>query len=75
LLNPGLLSRAVLFKAMVPLVPEILPLIPRTPVLISNGKGDRLIPPEQTDRLLLLLTSGHGLTREDIRTARKWLLG
>jgi catechol 2,3-dioxygenase-like lactoylglutathione lyase family enzyme len=46
------LHRAVLFRAMVPLVPDPLPLIPRTPVLISNGRLDRLISPKETDRLV-----------------------
>jgi predicted esterase len=57
LLNPALLHRAVLFRAMVPLVPDPLPLIPRTPVLISNGRMDRLISPKETDRLVSVLSS------------------
>jgi predicted esterase len=85
LLNPGLLNRAVLFRAMVPLVPDPLPAIPHTPVLISNGRTDRLIAVEETERLVTLLRgagadvtlawqpSGHNLTREDIAQARAWL--
>ena len=37
-LNPGLLGGAVLFRAMVPLVPEAVTVTARTPVLLSNGR-------------------------------------
>ena len=40
---PGVLRRAVLFRAMVPLVPDPLPSIPRTPVLMSNGRADPIV--------------------------------
>jgi predicted esterase len=85
LLNPGLLRRAILFRAMVPLVPDPLPVMPNTRVLISNGRTDRLIPAEETDGLAALLTAagadvtlvwqraGHTLTREDVAAARTWL--
>jgi phospholipase/carboxylesterase/glyoxalase family protein len=87
LLNPGLLRGAILFRAMVPLVPDPLPEIPYTPVLLSNGRSDRLIAPEETERLASLLRaagadvtlawqeSGHGLTRDDVAAAQKWLRG
>jgi predicted esterase len=87
LLNPGLLNRAVLFRAMVPLVPDPLPAIPATPVFISNGRTDRLISPAETDRLVALLSragadvtlawqeSGHNLTPDDVLQAREWLHG
>lgn len=87
LLKPGLLNRAVLFRAMVPLVPDPLPAIPQTPVLISNGRMDRLVSREETERLAALLASagatvtlawqeaGHNLNREDVIQAREWLSG
>jgi phospholipase/carboxylesterase len=85
LLFPGTLGRAVLLRAMVPLIPEVLPTIPATPVLISNGKMDQLVSAEETERLATLLrsagadvtlswqNSGHDLTERDVITAREWL--
>jgi predicted esterase len=87
LLAPGSLSGAVLFRAMVPIVPEPLPRIPNTPVLISNGRIDPLVPVAETDRLADLLRSsgadvtvnwhqaGHQLVHDDITKARAWLTG
>jgi predicted esterase len=85
LLRPDVLGTAVLFRAMVPLVPDTLPDIPATPVLISNGKMDPLVSAEETERLAALLrsagagvtvawqNSGHELTDRDVITAREWL--
>ena len=85
LLKPGVLERAVLFRAMVPLVPDPLPAIPGTRVLISNGRVDPLVPVVETDRLAALLQSagarvtvtwqqaGHQLVHDDIAYAREWL--
>ena len=85
LLRPDVLGTAVLFRAMVPLVPDMLPDIPATPVLISNGKMDPLVSAEETERLAALLrsaradvtvawqNSGHELTERDVITAREWL--
>ena len=85
LLRPEVLGAAVLFRAMVPLVPDTLPTIPATPVLISNGKMDPLVSAEETERLAALLrsagadvtvawqNSGHELTQADMTTAREWL--
>jgi predicted esterase len=85
LLRPEVLGAAVLFRAMVPLVPDTLPKIPSTPVLISNGKMDPLVSAEETERLAALLrsagadvtvawqNSGHDLTERDVTTAREWL--
>jgi predicted esterase len=85
LLKPGLLHRAVLFRAMVPIVPDPLPSLPLTPVLISNGRVDPLVPVAETDRLAELLRSsgarvavawqqgGHQLVHDDITKAHDWL--
>ena len=86
LLKPGLLQRAVLFRAMVPIVPDPLPSLPSTPVLISNGRVDSLVPVAETERLAELLRSsgarvavvwqqgGHQLVHDDIAKAHDWLL-
>ena len=85
LLRPGVLGGAVLIRAMVPLIPDTLPRINATPVLISNGKMDPLVSAEETERLAALLrsagadvtlswqNSGHDLTERDVITAREWL--
>ena len=57
LLAPKVLAGAVLFRAMVPIVPDPLPALPATPVLISNGRVDPLVPVAETDRLAALLRS------------------
>ena len=85
LLRPEVLGKAVLFRAMVPLVPTTLAQMTDTPVLLSNGKLDPLVSPEETERLASLLrsagaevtvswqNSGHELTERDVVTAREWL--
>jgi predicted esterase len=87
LLRPGVLAGAVLLRAMVPLVPDPLPRIPQTPVLLSNGRHDPLVAPEETERLAALLekaganvtvawqAAGHEATRADVIAAREWLEG
>jgi phospholipase/carboxylesterase len=84
LLRPEVLSRAVLFRAMVPLEPDPLP--KRTArVLISNGLSDPLVSTDETERLASLLgragadvdvawqPGGHQLSQADVTIARDWL--
>ncbi|HTI43498.1 MAG TPA: alpha/beta hydrolase [Vicinamibacterales bacterium] len=85
LLRPDALGAAVMFRAMVPLVPEQLPRLAHTPALISNGRLDPLVSAEETEQLASLLrsagadvtvswqNSGHELTERDVVTAREWL--
>jgi predicted esterase len=85
LLRPGVLHRAMLFRAMVPLVPDPLPSLPRTPVLVSNGRADPIVAAAETERLAALLeeagaevtlvwqAAGHHLVQEDLTRAREWL--
>jgi predicted esterase len=85
LLRPGVLHRAVLFRAMVPLVPDPLPSLPGTSVLVSNGRADPIVPLAETERLAALLrdagaevalvwqAAGHHLVPEDLTRAREWL--
>ncbi len=87
LLHPGLLRAAVLFRAMVPLVPEVTPDLSGTPVFIAAGKRDQMIAPDNTGRLASMLReagadvdlrwrdTGHALTYEEVREARDWLAG
>jgi predicted esterase len=85
LLRPEILSAAVLFRAMVPLVPDTQPNLDSVRVWIGAGTGDPIIPTSESKRLAELLRSagadvtirfvraGHGLVNDDIITARDWL--
>lgn len=85
LLRPETLRAAVLFRAMVPLVPEKLPDLSSAHVWIGAGNEDPIIPTSETQRLVELLrdggadvtirffNAGHGLTNSEIETAAQWL--
>ena len=85
LLNPSTLSGAILFRAMVPLVPDERPELSGTRVLLSNGTDDPLVSRDNAEQLAALLResgavvthvwqpAGHELTRRDVSTAREWL--
>jgi phospholipase/carboxylesterase len=87
LLRPEVLSGAVLFKPMVPLVPEALPKLGGVPVLLSAGRHDPIVPLDQPERMAELLRkagadvtlrwydAGHGLERQEVDEAREWLAG
>ena len=86
LLRPETLCAAILFRAMVPLVPEKLPELSSARVWIGAGNQDPIIPTSETQRLVDLLRSaradvtirfvnaGHGLTNNEIEIARDWLM-
>ena len=86
LLKPTLLRRSILFRAMLPLVPDKIPDLNGTSVFISGGKYDEMIPEESTLELSsILLRSGanikmnweestHALTADEVNKAREWLL-
>ena len=84
-LRPEILRSAILFRAMVPLVPETLPDLSSVRVWISAGNQDPIIPTSETQRLVELLrkagadvtirfvNASHALTEADVKTARHWL--
>ena len=86
-LHPGLLRAAVLFRAMVPFEPEATPDLSGMPVFLAAGRGDRMISPENTERLAEILReadadldlrwrdTGHALTYEEVAEAKDWLSG
>jgi predicted esterase len=86
LLRPETLRTAILFRAMVPLVPEELPDLSSARVWIGAGNQDPIIPPSETQRLVELfrraradvtirfLDASHGLTNGEIEIARDWLV-
>jgi phospholipase/carboxylesterase len=85
LLHPGLLRAAVLFRAMVPFEPDVTPDLSGMPVFMAAGRMDRMIPPDNTQRLADILLeagadvdlrwrdTGHPLTYEDVGEAKEWL--
>jgi phospholipase/carboxylesterase len=87
LLRPEVLHAAILFRAMVPLVPENRPDLSSVHVWIGAGDQDPIIPASETQRLVELLRRAgtdvtirfthatHGLTDADVKGARDWLEG
>ena len=85
LLRPEIFRAAILFRAMVPLVPEDLPNLSPVRVWIGAGDQDPIIPASETQRLVELLrragadvtirfaNATHGLTDADVEAARHWL--
>lgn len=85
--HPGLIRRSVLFRAMLP--SETTP--PRggdgARVYLGAGRRDPIVPAASVERLGALLresgadvtldwrNAGHGLTGEDVESAKRWLAG
>jgi phospholipase/carboxylesterase len=87
LLRPEILRAAILFRAMVPLVPENPPDLSSVRVWIGAGDQDPIIPASEAQGLVELLRSAgadvtirfanasHALTEADVEIARHWLKG
>jgi phospholipase/carboxylesterase len=87
LLHPGLLRAAILLRAMVPFEPEEVPDLSGMPVFLAAGRRDRMIPPQNTERLAEILREAradldlrwrntcHPLTYEEVAEAKAWLSG
>jgi predicted esterase len=85
LLRPGVLTRAILFRAMVPLTPATQPVPTGARVLICSGKHDPIVQVENAERLASMLRqagadvtlrfedAGHQLVFAEIAEAKKWL--
>lgn len=85
LLRPEALTRAILFRAMVPLVPAQPPDLAHARILISSGAHDPIVPVENAERLAKTLreaganvtlrfeAAGHPLAPGDIAAAKGWL--
>jgi len=85
LLRPGTVTAAILFRAMVPLVPPAKPNLHGTRVVICSGKCDPIIPLENAERLAGMLRSAgaevtlrvedasHQLDFAEIEAVKKWL--
>lgn len=81
----GVIPNAVLFHPMVPFIPESLPDLSGTDVLITAGTNDPIVSPEGTEDLAGLLKeagarvevfwqgNGHNLTGDEINAAKSFL--
>lgn len=82
----GTLAAAVLLHAMVPFVPETPPDLTGTPVFLSAGRTDPIVPADNVERLAAILreaganvslhwqSGGHQLSRDELDAARDWLV-
>ena len=83
--DPGLIVRAILFRAMVPFEPPHPPSLDGTSVYLGAGRLDPIIPASNVERLATILReggasvtldwqpAGHGLTQSDVDRASGWL--
>src|SRR6476646_607489 len=85
LLRPEIMHAAILFRAMVPLIPDKLPDLSSVRVWIGAGDQDPIIPASEAQRLVELLRragadvtirfakAGHGSSNDDVEAGRHWL--
>jgi predicted esterase len=86
LLRPEVLFSAVLFRPMVPLMPESIPNLETKNILMAAGDRDPIVPRQQTEILYRLFkegranvllhwqkNSGHQLGYDEISAAKRWL--
>ena len=85
LLRPEIFSAAILFRAMVPLVPDTLPDLTNKYIFMSSGLYDPIVSKQQAERLFGLFKkagakvslnwqdSGHELAMKEVQKAEEWL--
>jgi predicted esterase len=86
LLRPEILSSAVLFRPMIPLMPEKVPSLKTKNIFMAAGDQDPIVPREQTEMLYRLFKKaganvflhwqkniGHQLGYAEISAAKEWL--
>jgi|SRR6476661_9812218 len=85
LLRPEILSSAILFRAMVPFVPQASPDLSNKYIFMSSGLMDPIVSKQEAERLFSIFKntgakislswqqSGHELTMEEIQKAKEWL--
>jgi phospholipase/carboxylesterase len=86
LLSPEVISSAILFRAMVPFMPEKVPDLTTKNIFMGAGEYDPIVPREQTEMLFCLFeeaganmilhwqkNSGHELGYDEISAAKDWL--
>jgi predicted esterase len=85
LLSPDVFQGAILFRAMIPLVPNPLPNLLNKKILLSAGLQDPIVSKKETENLYRLFQktnaittlkwqpSSHNLIQEDILVAKSWI--
>ncbi len=85
LMHPGVLDGAILFRAMVPFVPDNPPPLEGKPVYLGAGRADPIVHTTETERWAAMLRAagaevtlhwsemGHSLSQEDVDAAREWI--
>ena len=83
--RPEVLAGAILFRAMVPFIPDVLPDLSKKFIILLEGMHDPIVSKQEAESLLKIFNkahsnvtikwqgSGHNLTQEDIDSAKKWL--
>ena len=83
--RPEVLAGAILFRAMVPFIPTVMPDLSKKSIILLEGLYDPIVSKAEAESLLEIFTktqssvtlkwqnSGHNLTQEDIVAAKKWL--
>ncbi len=83
--RPESLAGAILFRAMVPYSPTVMPDLSNKSIILLEGLYDPIVSRTEAQRLLEIFAnaqsnvtlkwqdSGHNLTNEDIIAAKKWL--
>lgn len=83
--RPEVLAGAILFRAMVPFIPDVLPDLSKKFIILLEGMRDPIVSKQEAESLLKIFNkahsnvtikwqgSGHNLTQEDIDTAKRWL--
>lgn len=83
--RPEVLTGAILFRAMVPFIPNVLPDLSKKSIILLEGMSDPIVSKQEAESLLKIFNkarsnvtikwqaSGHNLTQEDIDSAKKWL--
>ena len=83
--RPEVLAGAILFRAMVPFIPTVMPDLSKKSIILLEGLYDPIVSKAEAKSLLEIFTktqssvtlkwqnSGHNLTQEDIVAAKKWL--
>jgi phospholipase/carboxylesterase len=83
--RPEVLAGGILFRAMVPFVPDVLPDLSKKSIILLEGLRDPIVGKQEAESLLKIFNksrsnvtmkwqdSGHNLIQEDIESAKEWL--
>lgn len=83
--RPEVLVGAILFRAMVPFVPDVVPDLSEKSIILLEGIADPIVSKREAENLLEIFNkahsnvtiqwqgSGHNLTQQDIDSAKQWL--